>query len=404
MTAGTHRADQPQARWLIVAGAALMLAIVMGTLVNGLSAFFLPMEQAMGWARADVALINAFGLVGLAVGSVVMGFAADRVGIRATCLTAVTAMGLGLLAASQVQALWQAYALFFAAGLLGGGALFAPIFATVGNWFPTGAGLAIGIAASGQALGQGGMPLLAAILIEAIGWRNAMAAIGAAALAILIPLAMRMREAPPRPGMAPAAAAAPIAPSLAVPLLSAAVFLCCTCMAVPLMHLMPLIQGLCIPATDAGGVLFVMLLAAIVGRVAFGRLCDLIGPLGSWMVASTWQTVGVLAFTQFTSLDAFLIFAVAYGFGYSGVMTSVLVAARALTPPARRASSMGIVLAFGWLGHGFGGFQGAIFFDWTGGYFQSFANASAAGVLNLVIVATLWAMVRRPPRPTLAAA
>lgn len=403
MAARTDGTSASAARWRIVASAAVMLAIIMGVLVNGLSAFFLPMEQAMGWARADVALINSFGLLGLAVGSVVMGFAADRAGIRATCLTAATALGVCLLAASQAQALWQAYALFFAAGLLGGGALFAPVFATVGNWFPASAGLAIGIAASGQALGQGGMPLLAAILIEAVGWRDAMAAIGLAALAILVPLASGMREAPARPGVAPAAGAAPISPNLAVPMLSAAVFLCCTCMAVPLMHLMPLIQGLCIAATDAGGVLMVMLLAAIVGRVAFGRLCDAIGPLASWMVASAWQTVGVLAFTQFTSLDAFLIFAVAYGFGYSGVMTSVLVAARALTPASRRASLMGIVLAFGWLGHGFGGFQGALFFDWTGGYFQGFANASAAGVVNLAIVGTLWALMRRRVRALAAA-
>jgi len=396
-------ADRLAQRWIMVASAAVMLGLTMGMLVNGLSAFFLPMEQSMGWARADIALINSAGLIGLAIGSVAMGFVADRFGIRVTCLTAAAAMGVCLLAASQVQFLWQAYAVFLVAGVLGGGALFAPIFATVGNWFPNMAGLAIGIAASGQALGQGGMPLLAAVLIEALGWRGAFAALGTGTLVVLLPLAARLREPPIRPRVAHAAETPPLSPNVAVPLLSAAVFLCCTCMAVPLMHLMPLIQGLCIAATDAGSVLFVMLLAAIIGRVAFGKLCDLIGPLGSWMVASAWQTVGVLAFTQFGTLEAFMIFAVAYGFGYSGVMTSVLVAARALTPAARRASLMGIILAFGWLGHGFGGFQGALFFDATGSYFQGFANASAAGVLNLGLVAALWVLVRRHRRLLVAA-
>ena len=83
-----------------------------------------------------------------------MGFVADRLGIRAICLIAVSAMGVCLLLTAKAHALWQLYVIFFLAGALSGGALFAPIFATVGNWFPGMAGLAIGIAAAGQAVGQ----------------------------------------------------------------------------------------------------------------------------------------------------------------------------------------------------------------------------------------------------------
>ena len=39
-------------------------------------------------------------------------------------------------------------------------------------------------------------------------------------------------------------------------------------------------------------------------------------------------------------------------------MTALLVTARALTPASRRATLMGVILAFAWLGHGLGGFQG----------------------------------------------
>ncbi len=54
-----------------------------------------------------------------------------------------------------------------------------------------------------------------------------------------------------------------------------------------------------------------------------------------------------------------MLFAIIYGFAYAGVMTSLLVATRALTPARNKATWMGIVLSFGWLGHAFGGFQGA---------------------------------------------
>jgi MFS family permease len=383
--------------WFAVGAAAAMLAVIMGMLVNGLTAFFVPMEQAEGWARADIASINSFGLIGLAFGSVVMGAVADRLSIRAVCLLAASAMGVCLILASQATSPWMLCVLFFVGGALGGGTLFAPIFAYVGNWFPKGAGVAIGVAAAGQAVGQGSIPLLAASLIEPLGWRNAMLALGCGTLAILLPLACGMRQAP-KAAAAAASHESQLEPALAVPLMSAAVFFCCTCMAVPLMHLMPLMQNLCISSTDAGGVMFAMLLAAIAGRVAYGKLCDKIGSTRSWFVASALQTVGVLAFTQFGSLREFLLFSVVYGFAYAGVMTSILVTVRALTPARNKATWMGIVLSFAWLGHAFGGFQGAFAYDLTAGYQAGFAAGALAGAGNLIIVGTLIWLTRQKAR------
>jgi MFS family permease len=383
--------------WFAVGTAAAMLAVIMGMLVNGLTAFFVPMADAEGWARADIALINSFGLIGLAFGSVVMGYVADRLSIRTICLLAASTMGLCLIVASQARSLSTLYVLFFLAGVLGGGTLFAPIFAYVGNWFPKGAGVAIGTAAAGQAVGQGGIPFVAAYLINAFGWRGAMLALGCGTLAILVPLACGMRQAPTAAGASFREPELP--PAVAVPMLSAAVFFCCTCMAVPLMHLMPLMQNLCISSTDAGGVMLAMLLAAIAGRVAYGKLCDLIGATRSWFVASVLQTVGVLAFTQFGSLREFLLFSVVYGFAYAGVMTSILVSVRALTPARNKATWMGIVLSFAWLGHAFGGFQGAFAYDLTASYGAGFAAGALAGAGNLILVGTVIWLTRSRARP-----
>jgi MFS family permease len=72
----------PGNRWIVLAAAVPILALVMGQLVNGLSVYFVPLEVEFGWDRGDIALINSVGLVGLALGSIVMGFAADRFGVR----------------------------------------------------------------------------------------------------------------------------------------------------------------------------------------------------------------------------------------------------------------------------------------------------------------------------------
>jgi MFS family permease len=388
---------EPSYRWVILVAAAVMLAIAMGQLVNGFSVFFIPLEQAFGWQRADVALINSAGLAGIAIGGIVMGIIADKVGVRLVCIFGAVAFGICVLLAAYADALWQFYLLFFLAGAFGGGSLFAPLIALVGNWFRSGVGLAIGIVSAGQAVGQGGMPYGSAFLIDAIGWSGALTALGFVSLIVLIPLAMLMRE-PPAPGRTNVAgvrvgsedAQLPLPDGVLVIWMSAAVIMCCTCMSVPLMHLIPLIQGCGYTAPEAGGVLFTMLISAIMGRIAFGKLADMIGAIPAYMTASFWQTSLVFIFTQIQSLEMFYYFAPLYGFGYAGVMTGVLTTTRALTPASKRAASMGTILAFGWLGHGLGGYQGGFFYDLTSAYYVSFANAVFAGTLNLIIVGALY--------------
>jgi len=390
--------DQSGYRWVIVIIAAAMLAVAMGLLVNGLSVFFIPLEREFGWSRGSIALINTSGLVGLALGGMVMGRISDRTSKRNVCLFGAVVLGVCVLLAAWASALWQLYVLFFVAGALGGGSLFAPLIALVGNWFRTGAGLAIGIASAGQAVGQGGVPFGTTFLIDGLGWRGAIMALGVIILGTLVPLALLAKDPPG--GSAGAMAGdietpVPISTNAVVIWLSAAVIFCCTCMSVPLMHLVPLIQGQGISAPEASSVLFLLLVAAIAGRVAFGRLADIIGAIPAYMTASLWQTVLVFWFTQIHDLNTLYVFAVIYGFGYAGVMTGLLTTIRALTPASRRGVSTGVIIAFAWLGHGIGGYQGGLFFDFTGTYNVSFANAALAGLINLLIVGSLYMTIRR---------
>ncbi len=147
--------DNSAYRWVILVVASVILALTMGQLVNGLSVYFVPLETSQGWSRGDIALINTSGLVRLAFGSIVMGFAAEKYGIRRIVLLGIFCTGTATLIASRATELWQFYSLFLLAGALGGGALSAPLMALVANWFVRGPGLAIGIVAAGQALGQG---------------------------------------------------------------------------------------------------------------------------------------------------------------------------------------------------------------------------------------------------------
>lgn len=72
----------PAYRWVIVIASLLILAISMGAIVNGISAFVVPMQEAYGWQWGEVTMINMAGIMGLAFGGVVMGRRADRRGAR----------------------------------------------------------------------------------------------------------------------------------------------------------------------------------------------------------------------------------------------------------------------------------------------------------------------------------
>lgn len=394
---------EPAFRWLVVSAAALLLAIAMGTLVNGISAFLLPLEAHFGWSRADTSAINSVGLIGIGLGGIGMGFLADRVQTRTVCLIGAVAMSVTLVTSAYAQSLWQFYALFFGAGVFGGGALFAPVMALVGRWFQASAGLAIGIASAGQAMGQGLVPYGAGYLIENFGWQTAIICLGVLAACTLVPLSFLMREPPARShdiARADTTDRPRLSHWIVLPALSIAVLGCCAGMAVPLMHLVPLIQSVCGVGAEAGGPLLLMLMAAIGGRLFFGRLADLIGPLRAWMAATAWQTALMLGFLMLGTMQSFWLFAPLYGFGYGGVMTGVLISVRALTPESRRASATGIVLSFGWLGHALGGWQGGLSFDLTGAYSWAFGNAALFGLLNLMIVITIYFAAHRKSAAT----
>ena len=369
MTARTDSETEPLYSWIIVAASSIILAAAVGLSTNTITVFIKTLAAEFGWRRGSLSLIYSASVIGLALGGIVMGWMADRSTVRRIVLLGVAVLGGCLLLVAHANALWQFYALFFIAGFLGGGAIMVPLLANVGNWFKVNVGLALGFATAGQALGQGAVPYGAALLIGAAGWRDALTIMGVLALVVLVPLALLIRQPPVSVESTgsgePAeddALSVPLSPTVVLIWLSSAVIFCCICMSVPLMHLVPLAQDRGIALDDAASVLFVALFAAVFGRIAFGKLADLIGPLRAYWLASCWQTVLVFFFVQMDSLATLYPFAFVYGFGYAGVMTGIIVCVRVMTPLSRRATALGVVSLFAWIGHGVGGYQGGVFF------------------------------------------
>lgn len=114
------------------------------------------------------------------------GFSIRRVMMGGACL-----LGVGLIALSRMGSAFAAASVF---GLLvaPGAILFGPLLAQsmITNWFELRRGWALGIVSAGTTVGGMLTPPLAAVLIESLGWRDAMAALGLLSLAAGIPTAL----------------------------------------------------------------------------------------------------------------------------------------------------------------------------------------------------------------------
>lgn len=387
--------SEPRYGWVMVAIAAVFMGVGSGSL-GAIAVFLKPLGAEFGWLRGDTAGAYLVGSIAMGAGGIAMGYVSDRYSARRAVLFGAACLGVAHLLLGRQASLWQFYGLYMMLGGLGASSFDAPLLANVGGWFERNKGLALGVATAGRSLGQGLMPFTAAFLITAFGWRDAYLVLGLAVLAVLLPLALMVRTPPSfaagpvQGGSAPAwRPPVAVAPTTFVTWLGVAAIFCCVCMATAMVHVAPLAQDRGFDAATASALLLVIFAAGFFGRIAFGRLADHIGGLRAYVSASVAQTLTVFWFSQAYSLPALVLLAVGFGFGFSGVMTCVVICVREYVPPARRGLAQGTVLFLAWIGMGVGGWQGGVLYDLTGGYTLSFAIAAAAGAVNLALLAAL---------------
>jgi predicted MFS family arabinose efflux permease len=288
-------------------------------------------------------------------------------------------------------------------GLAGIGAIMAPLNSLASLWLARNPGLAIGIVSAGGAAGQGLIPYYARHLILTEGWRQAYLILGVLFIGVMVPLALLLRDAPRQaPG---AQARDPNAQSRVklLALLSVAAALCCVCMATPLVHVVTLGSDRGLAGREAAGLLAVMMVAGMAGRIAFGRIADRAGSLRTYIAASAGQTLLAFLFPYAGSGVQLYALSALFGLVFSGAMTSFLLCAREYAPAGRTGVSIGVVMFFAWIGMALGAWQGGLFYDLCGDYFASFANASLGGVANLLILALLYRYTAANLRPRPAA-
>jgi MFS family permease len=409
--------------WVMV-GVTFLTALVSAGAVGAPGVFIVPLQKEFGWSAAEIssALSIRFLLFGL-----MAPFAAalmNRYGLRNVALAGQLIIAASLIGSIAMTQVWQLIALWGVAVGIGTGLTALVLGATVAaRWFSHRRGLVVGILTASVATGQLVFLPLLATLTERYGWRVALlllcAALGVAALGVL--LAMRDRPSdvglrpfgdvsteplpPPPPANAPIMAAAlgtlrDAAKTKVFWILFTTFFICgASTNGLIQVHLIPLCADFNIPQVQAAGLLAAMGIFDFFGTILSGWLSDRYDNrwLLFWYYGLRGLSLLFLPFSDFTFYGLSL-FALFYGLDWiATVPPTVRLTAQKFGP--ERAN-----LVFGWVfcGHQLGAATAAFGAGLSRTVWLSYLPAFfAAGALCL-IAAAIVLLIARHPKPATA--
>jgi MFS family permease len=356
-----------------------------------------PIQDSLGTDRSVVALAGALVWVGTGLGGMAMGWLADRIGIR-LCVAigaAMMAAGLALSSIGSVWALFVGHGLLI--GLVGNGAIYAPLVVYVSRWFDRRRGSALALISSGQYIAGVVWPTVFEHSIALYGWPITMLGYAAVVLVVILPLTIGWLRPSPEAFSGHALAASPRAgaqvlgmnPNLVQALICIAAFFCCIPMAVPNGHLVAFCTDLGIAPTHGAAMLSVLLACAFISRQFWGMLADRIGGLRAVLAGSACQAVAVVAFLLTQSEVGLFAVSAAFGLGFSGIIPSYVVALRELFPSSEAAWRIPTFFFMGMSGMAFGSWLAGELYDHFGFYAPAFGVGVLFNLANLCVIGLL---------------
>jgi MFS family permease len=365
-----------------------------------------PIQEALGTDRSVVALAGALVWVGTGLGGIMMGWLADRIGIRLTATIGAVMMALGLAISSlgSVWALYVGHGLLI--GLVGNGAIYAPLVVYVTRWFDRRRGSALAFISSGQYIAGVVWPSVFQRGITTIGWQTTMLAYAVVVVVVILPLTLLCLRPAPEPLAPHPLSGDPrkgetvlgLNANLALALICIAAFFCCIPMAVPNGHLVAFCTDLGIVPTHGAAMLSMLLACAFISRQFWGMLADRVGGLRAVMVGSACQAVAVAGFLLTQNEIGLFAVSAAFGLGFSGIIPSYVVAIRQLFPSSEASWRVPTFFFLGMSGMAFGSWLAGALYDHFGFYAPAFAVGVFFNLANLVVIGLLVARQRSQSR------
>lgn len=195
MAARTSRAG-----WKVVIGSGI--GISFGSLVfmgAGFALLASAWAQQFGWTQPDLAKAATIFLLVQTAMYPVCGWMLDRWGSRKVATGSIALFAISLILLSQIgDSLTQMYLAFGLVSLVSAGTNVVSYARAIAFWFDRRRGLALGLAASAQAVGSFLIPILTQKIIAQSGWSAALLSLAAVELLVCLPLvALLVKDRPP---------------------------------------------------------------------------------------------------------------------------------------------------------------------------------------------------------------
>ncbi|MCX6005036.1 MAG: MFS transporter [Chloroflexi bacterium] len=405
--------------WIIVIAAFMILFITSG--INfSYGVFYLPIINEFGWTRGLTAgVVMVAGLI-YAATLPFTGILADRYDYRWIMVVATGLLSLGLMLSSQIQNVWQ---LYIFSGILVGlslSASFAIPVALVAVWFRKRQGLAVGTATVGISLGTALIPLLITYLISAGGWRLTYLIAGIVVAVICVPAALAMRK----PGSGELTVkggsydlnkpvdkkqVSAVESETGLTLKQAlgtkefwmlfvifAFFL--LSLGLVILHIVPYAIDSGLSPVAAAGLLTVIGVLGIAGRLVAGLVSDRIGAKPVILFCLILETVIITWIAFSRDVWTFYIFAALFGIAYPGFVTMMVRITRQLFGFKSLGAIFGMLMISDGIGTGVGPWLAGYAFDVTGSYRVPLFSVAA----GLVIAAIITVIIKPPVTKTVA--
>jgi MFS family permease len=166
----------------IAFGSAIFASAAFSQLANAWAHLF-------GWSQPDLTKAATIFLLLQTLTYPVFGWLLDRRGSRQVASACIVLFAIALVVLSRIEnSLTQLYAAFALIGLISAGTNVVSYARAISLWFNRKRGLALGLAASSQAIGAVIVPLLTATIIASAGWSAAVLTYAAIQLVVCLPL------------------------------------------------------------------------------------------------------------------------------------------------------------------------------------------------------------------------
>ncbi len=389
--------------WVIV-----ITFLISGIAIYGIrfsyGVFFKSIATEFSLTRTAASSVFSVSLLVSGIFAFLLGWALDKYGPKVALTLMGLFTGIGLITTSMVNSLWQlyiTYSLLLAMGLSG---IFTVPMSTVSRWFDKKRGLAAGIASSGIGLGTFIMAPFATYILINFNWRISFIIIGLMAWIIIIPISRLLKKSPYVIGALPDGVRVapkdiannfPLSTGLSLReairtrsfwvIIFLYLFFSSTFLFI-MAHLIPHVTDVGFSAMEAATVFSLMGIVAIAGRILMGITSDRIGRRTAVVICALLQSVAVLWLIWANDLWMLQLFAVVYGFAFSGMGPS-LAALISDTFGLRKIGAIigALDVGFG-LGAAIGPAVGGLVFDAGNSYSLAFLTGAAAMFLAAVLV------------------